>query len=184
MFLFYFCRQLPSLTSLETLHMRDTQRTLSNMPSSLETLTNLTDLDLSHNELPRVPDALYSLTNLRRLNLSNNVITELLLALGTCHFTLRRMIASSRTDMVLLFSQIDVWQKLISLNLSDNLLTSLPAALCKLSSLRQLYLNNNKLKFDGIPSGIGKLSCLEVFSAAGNELEMIPESLCRYLLDN
>lgn len=69
--------------------MRDTQRTLSNMPSSLETLTNLTDLDLSDNELPRVPDALYTLTNLRRLNLSNNVISELPLALGTCHFTLR-----------------------------------------------------------------------------------------------
>lgn len=75
-------RQLPSLTSLETLHMRDTQRTLSNMPSSLEMLTCLTDLDLSQNELPRVPDALYTLTNLRRLNLSNNLITELSLALG------------------------------------------------------------------------------------------------------
>ncbi|KAK7571791.1 hypothetical protein V9T40_014263 [Parthenolecanium corni] len=150
----FLLRQLPSLTSLETLHMRDTKRTLSNMPSSLETLTCLTDLDLSQNELPRVPDALYTLTNLKRLNLSNNVIAELSLAL-------------------------DVWQKLVVLNLSDNLLTSLPASLCKLSSLRQLYLNNNKLKFDGIPSGIGKLSSLEVFSASGNELEMIPESLCR-----
>lgn len=62
--------------------MRDTQRTLNNMPSSLETLACLTDLDLSRNELPRVPDALYTLTNLRRLNLSNNLITELSLALG------------------------------------------------------------------------------------------------------
>lgn len=78
----HFYRQLPSLTSLETLHMRDTQRTLNNMPSSLEMLTSLTDLDLSRNELPRVPDALYTLTNLRRLNLSNNSITELSLALG------------------------------------------------------------------------------------------------------
>lgn len=74
---------------------------------------------------------------------------------------------------------IDVWQKLVVLNFSNNLLTSLPSSLCKLSSLRQLYLNNNKLKFDGIPSGIGKLSSLEIFSACGNELEMIPESLCR-----
>lgn len=80
--MYCFNRQLPSLTSLETLHMRDTQRTLNNMPGSLETLTNLTDLDLSRNELPRIPDALYTLTNLKRLNLSNNVITELPLALG------------------------------------------------------------------------------------------------------
>lgn len=62
--------------------MRDTQRTLNNMPASLETLVNLADLDLSRNDLPRVPDALYTLPNLRRLNLSNNVITELPVAFG------------------------------------------------------------------------------------------------------
>jgi len=37
------------------------------------------------------------------------------------------------------------------------------------------------LDFEGIPSGIGKLNNLEVFSAANNQLEMIPEGLCRYL---
>lgn len=62
--------------------MRDTQRTLNNIPSSLETLTNLQELDLSQNNLPRVPDALYSLSNLRRLNLSDNQITELSTAIG------------------------------------------------------------------------------------------------------
>lgn len=78
-----FCyRQLPSLVNIETLHMRDTQRTLANMPSSLETLTNLQDVDLSYNNLTRVPDALYTLTSLRRLNLSGNCITELAMALG------------------------------------------------------------------------------------------------------
>ena len=44
--------------NLTTLQMRDTQRTLNNIPSSLETLTNLQELDLSQNNLPRVPDAL------------------------------------------------------------------------------------------------------------------------------
>ena len=33
--------------------------------------------------------------------------------------------------------------------------------------------------YAGIPAGIGKLSCLEVFSAADNNLEMIREGLCR-----
>lgn len=147
-------RQLPSLVCLETLHMRDTQRTLSNLPMSLETLTNLTDIDLSYNSLPKVPDALYTLPNLKRLNLCNNEITELSLAL-------------------------EVWQKLETLNLCSNKLTALPASLCKLSSLRRLYLNDNQLDFEGIPSGIGKLSNLEIFSAASNQLEMIPEGLCR-----
>lgn len=36
------------------------------------------------------------------------------------------------------------------------------------------------LDFDGLPSGVGKLSSLEEFMAANNKLELIPESLCRY----
>ncbi|XP_015604382.1 protein flightless-1 [Cephus cinctus] len=147
-------RQLPSLMNLTTLLMRDTQRTPNNIPSSLESLTNLQELDLSQNALLRVPDALYSLANLRRLNLSDNQITELSTA-------------------------IDSWQKLETLNLCRNKLTALPSSLCKISTLRRLYLNDNELDFEGIPSGIGKLSSLQVFSAAKNHLEMIPEGLCR-----
>ena len=75
-------RQLPSLVCLETLHMRNTQRTLSNFPTSLETLSNLSDVDLSHNSLQKVPDALFTLPHLRRLNLSNNEITNISNAIG------------------------------------------------------------------------------------------------------
>nr|CAD7257477.1 unnamed protein product [Timema shepardi] len=102
-------RQLPSLMNLETLHMRDTQRTLSNIPGNLD----------------------------------------------------------------------NQWQHLETLKLCRNKLTALPASLCKLMSLRRLYVNDNLLDFEGIPSGIGKLCSLEIFSAAHNQLEMIPEGLCR-----
>ncbi|KAI8436975.1 hypothetical protein MSG28_010385 [Choristoneura fumiferana] len=51
-------------------------RTLANLPTSLDTLSNLSDVDLSKNALTKVPDALYSLLNLKRLNLSDNEITE------------------------------------------------------------------------------------------------------------
>lgn len=71
------------------------------------------------------------------------------------------------------------WQKLETLNLCRNKLTALPVAICKLGSLRRLYVNDNELDFEGIPSGIGKLGALEVFSASNNHLEMIPEGLCR-----
>ncbi|OAD58387.1 Protein flightless-1 [Eufriesea mexicana] len=147
-------RQLPSLMNLMALQMRETQRTLNNIPSSLETLTNLQELDLSQNNLPRVPDALYSLSNLRRLNLSDNQITEL-------------------------STTIELWVKLETLNICRNKLSAIPASLCKIVTLRRLYLNDNRLDFEGIPSGIGKLSSLQVFSAANNHLEMIPEGLCR-----
>lgn len=77
------------------------------------------------------------------------------------------------------FAAMEFWQKLETLNLSRNKLVSLPASLCKLSALRRLYVNDNQLDFEGIPSGIGKLGNLEIFSASNNQLEMIPEGLCR-----
>ncbi|XP_068099632.1 protein flightless-1 homolog [Hyperolius riggenbachi] len=147
-------RQLPAMIALQTLHLRNTQRSQSNLPTSLEGLVNLIDVDLSMNELTRVPECLYTLTSLKRLNLSSNQINDLSLC-------------------------IDQWTQLETLNLSRNLLTSLPSAICKLAKLKKLYLNSNKLDFDGIPSGIGKLGSLEEFMASNNNLELIPESLCR-----
>uniref|UniRef100_A0A672NC31 Protein flightless-1 homolog n=1 Tax=Sinocyclocheilus grahami TaxID=75366 RepID=A0A672NC31_SINGR len=147
-------RQLPAMVALQTLHLRNTQRTQNNMPTSLEGLTNLADVDLSCNDLSRVPECLYSLTNLKRLNLSSNQISELSLC-------------------------IDQWTKLETLNLSRNQLTSLPSAICKLSKLKKLYVNSNKMDFDGLPSGVGKLSNLVEFMAANNNLELVPEGLCR-----
>ena len=55
----------------------------------------------------------------------------------------------------------------------------LQVSLCKLDRLRKLYLNGNQIDFNGIPAGIGKLHELEVFSAANNNLEMIPEGVVR-----
>uniref|UniRef100_A0A8C2Q0V7 FLII actin remodeling protein n=1 Tax=Cyprinus carpio TaxID=7962 RepID=A0A8C2Q0V7_CYPCA len=147
-------RQLPAMVALQTLHLRNTQRTQNNMPTSLEGLTNLADVDLSCNDLTRVPECLYSLANLKRLHLSSNQISELSLC-------------------------IDQWTKLETLNLSRNQLTSLPSAICKLSKLKKLYVNSNKIDFDGLPSGVGKLSNLVEFMAANNNLELVPEGLCR-----
>ncbi|CAG0886127.1 unnamed protein product [Darwinula stevensoni] len=147
-------RQLPSLVSLTTLHMRNTKRTLSNLPGSLEGLLSLEDVDFSCNELTKVPDCLYSLANLKRLNLSDNCISDLSLA-------------------------IDLWSTIQVLNLSRNNITVLPNSICRLSKLRRLYVSFNRLTFEGLPAGMGKLGSLQVFSASNNQLEMIPEGLCR-----
>ncbi|XP_045074645.1 protein flightless-1 homolog, partial [Coregonus clupeaformis] len=147
-------RQLPAMVALQTLHLRSSQRTQSNMPTSLEGLAHLADVDLSFNDLSRVPECLYTLSSLKRLNLSSNQISELSLC-------------------------IDQWTQLETLNLSRNQLTSLPSAICKLGKLKKLYVNSNKLDFEGVPSGVGKLSSLQEFMAANNNLELIPEGLCR-----
>lgn len=73
----------------------------------------------------------------------------------------------------------ELWTKLEVLNICRNRVSVLPSQLCRLEQMRRLMLNENQLSFDGVPSGIGKLGRLEVFSAAYNKLEMIPEGLCR-----
>ena len=143
-------RPLPSLTELRTLHMRNTQRTLSNIPTGLEGLIHLSDVDLSENQLTKIPEGLLHVPNLKRLNLGSNQIAEI-------------------------SAGIEIWQKLETFILSRNEIKSLPASLCKLTKTRKLFLNENQLDFNGIPSGIGKLVALEIFSAADNLLEMIPE---------
>ena len=147
-------RPLPALTDLRTLHLRNTQRTLTNIPTNLESLVHLADVDLSQNQLTKIPEGILSLTNLKRLNLGSNEIEEI-------------------------SPEIEKWSQLETLILSRNKIKSLPAGLCKLLKLKKLYLCDNQLDFEGIPAGIGKLCSLEVFSAADNNLEMIREGLCR-----
>ncbi len=147
-------RPLPSLTELRTLHMRNTQRTNSNIPSALEGLVHLSDVDLSENELTKIPEGLLTVPNLARLNLGTNSIEEV-------------------------SAGIEAWAQLETLILSRNKIRSMPSSLCKLAKVKKLYLNDNSLDFEGIPSGMGKMSALELFSAADNQLEMIPEGLCR-----
>lgn len=134
--------------------MSNTQRTLDNFPDFLKNLSNLVELDLSQNALQKVPPCLYSMPNLKRLNLSENEIEQLSV-------------------------EVELWQKLETLNLSRNKIGALPSTICRLTQLRRLYINDNRLDFDGIPSGIGKLCSLEIFSASNNQLEMVPEGLCR-----
>ncbi|GCL40268.1 small GTP-binding protein [Sphaerospermopsis reniformis] len=47
------------------------------MPDAIKQLTNLSRLDLSHNQLTTLPDAIKQLTNLSRLDLSHNQLTTL-----------------------------------------------------------------------------------------------------------
>ncbi|CAF0945256.1 unnamed protein product [Adineta steineri] len=147
-------RQLSSMHSLETLHLSNTKRTLNNVPAILEQLPNLSDLDLSANDLPAVPDVVYKLKALKRLNLNDNQIIELT-------------------------GQSDGWPQLEILHICRNKLKSLPQQLMRCTKLRRLYLNSNQINLHGLPRGIFNLEQLEVFSAADNNLETIPDALCR-----
>ncbi|KHN73472.1 Protein flightless-1 -like protein [Toxocara canis] len=151
-------KQLPSMKALRVLHMRNTSRTLENIPPTLDDLDNLQasdlDLDFSYNDLPEVPDCVFKLKNLRKLDISHNQI--------------------KRIDL-----PDTAWEKLETLNISSNLLTALPEQLVRIVKLQRLYASDNQLTFDGIPSGIGKLVQLQVLHLSYNKLELIPEGVSR-----
>ena len=73
----------------------------------------------------------------------------------------------------------DLWCKLETLNLSRNLLRSLPDSICRLPCLRRLFVDSNLLEGDCLPAELGRLPALEVFSASDNKLETIPDSFLR-----
>ena len=148
-------RQIKRLKSLRVLDISNTKRTVQNMPIDLRTVTTLVEINLSSNSLHRIPDDILDLKALKRLDLSENLIAKIPDELG------------------------EMLTKLETLNLSGNKLKSLPQSICKLCNLRRLYLNDNQLDFAGLPSGIGKLRHLEVFMAARNNLELIPEGVFR-----
>jgi hypothetical protein len=47
--------------------------------------------------------------------------------------------------------------------------------------LKKLYVNSNKITFNGIQASMGKLGELEIFGASDNLIEILPESLCRFI---
>lgn len=63
------------------------------------------------------------------------------------------------------------------LDLEDNLLTAIPAALCKCRRLRSLKANNNHI--DRLPDNLGDLHLLEELVLNDNRMVTLPESLAR-----
>eukprot|EP00053_Salpingoeca_punica_P019261 m.193614 g.193614 ORF g.193614 m.193614 type:complete len:1373 (+) comp17602_c1_seq5:88-4206(+) len=141
-------RSIASLQDLERLELRATGRTAANLPPGLHELTNLTDLDLSENDIAELPEALTQLPALRRLNMGDNKIA-----------TLPQSVRN--------------WTNLESLNLSRNSLTAIPEDLCHVVTLRRLFVNSNKLGENAIPAAIQQLVNLELLQASNNELTSI-----------
>lgn len=100
------------------------------------------DLGLSGQKLTAIPMEVFSRTELTSLDLSNNALKD----------------APQ--------SQIGQLKNLKTLNLSNNLLTGLPAELGQLNKLEVLNVSNNKLT--GLPMELGNLTQLQVLDITGN----------------
>jgi Leucine-rich repeat (LRR) protein len=137
-------------------------------------LHNLRNLNLSFNALSTLPDGLGALVKLQELNFKSNALGSLPAAMGNL------------TELVILNGEGNAlqwlpagcgehWGSLEVLRLSHNRLSSLPATLGLLRSLRSLQLSNNCLA--ALPLELGALTTLRELDVSWNQLSSIPDEL-------
>ncbi|KAJ9537005.1 hypothetical protein OSB04_029738 [Centaurea solstitialis] len=166
------------------------------LPSSLEKLSNITELNLSDNKLTALPSSVTNLTALTKLDLHSNHLTNLPDSIGQLvnlldldlHANRLKSLPESFGDLV----------NLTNLDLSSNFFTHLPDFIGNLTAMRilivetcdleelpytigsctslvALKLDFNQLK--GLPEAIGKLECLEILTLHYNRIGKLPTTM-------
>ncbi|KAK1172084.1 ras suppressor protein 1 isoform X1 [Acipenser oxyrinchus oxyrinchus] len=152
-------------------------RSISNMLdiSGLYTLSNITQLVLSHNKLTTVPPNIADLKNLEVLNFFNNQIEELPTQLSSLQKLKHLNLGMNRLNS--LPRGFGSLPGLEVLDLTYNNLneSSLPGNFFYLTTLRALYLSDND--FEILPPDIGKLTKLQILSLRDNDLISMPKEI-------
>eukprot|EP00913_Durusdinium_trenchii_P009222 g8669.t1 len=138
---------------------------LSSLPEFLGNLHTL-KLTLSHNPLSSLPALVGNLKNLGELSLINCTLRALPESLGNLQSLLRLGRYREVTSMALRENK--------GLDLSNNVLNSLPEYVGSLKNLRHLELQNNHLS--SVPFSFGNLSSLEKLDLSNNKLSALPGS--------
>ncbi|KAJ3600913.1 hypothetical protein NHX12_031886 [Muraenolepis orangiensis] len=151
-------RQLPAMVALQTLHLRNTQRT-----------------QRPHTPRSRVPECLYTLGSLKRLNVSSNQITDLSLCID--QWTQLETLNLSRNQLTSLPSAICKLSKLKKLYVNSNKLDfdGVPSGVGKLLSLTEFMAANNNLEL--IPEGLCRCGKLKKLVLNKNRLVTLPEAI-------
>jgi hypothetical protein len=158
------------LTGIQRLQLRagltEFPREIFNLADSLEIL------DLSGNQLTALPDDLPRLHKLRVIFCSDNPFTALPEVLGQCAALSMVGFKANRITQV---SPKALPPQLRWLILTDNALTSLPAAIGDCPQLQKLMLAGNQ--FSALPSELARCTRLELLRISANQLTELPEWL-------
>ncbi len=155
---------------------------LQTLPAEIGQLVNLTELDLSHNQLTAVPPEIGQLLNLTQLDLRGNQLTAVPSEIGQLvnltTLDLRGSISSSGVfngKLTAVPTEIVQLINLTTLSLTGNQLTAVPTEIVQLINLTTLDLRYNKLT--AMPPEIGQLGNLTTLNLGGNQLTAVPPEI-------
>jgi small GTP-binding protein len=183
---------------------------ITTLPPELFQLTNLTELDLRHNQFSSLPSEICKLTNLQKLNLWNNRLSDQYSAIcqlpnlavldlrnnqfkslppEICNLRNLKELNLYGNYISRLSREIEQLTKLTWLNLGHNHFSILPPEIGRLTNLTKLDLRHNH--FSNLPPEIGKLTNLTELNLSNNEFSTFPVEICQleklqvlFLLDN
>ncbi|XP_067952197.1 malignant fibrous histiocytoma-amplified sequence 1 homolog [Watersipora subatra] len=156
--------------------LRNGQIKSEHIPSVLFDIPELRTLDLDGTRINNLPEE--NSCKLEELYLSNNYFLNIPKGLRTLPYLV--MVDISHNFLTSIPESIHEYLPNIrALRLNHNLLTSLPGNVCKLITLEELEVCNNKLT--QLPSGIGNLIQLRVLRASNNRIFSLPDSICQLL---
>jgi Leucine-rich repeat (LRR) protein len=163
--------ELWKLSDLEQLNV--SHNSLSDIPKDIEQLTKLKELDLRSNQLKGLPKEIGALVNLEKLFLSSNTLEN---PLPTEIWSLPKLqvlcLQWNKLSSLPSIARVSRSSSLTALELHQNQLKELPPGIGTLSSLKKLVLTSNALT--KLPPEIGTLANLEVLFLSRNKLEAFP----------
>jgi internalin A len=160
-----------SLTNLQLLSLDENN--LTELPRELWKLTDLRELRLDHNHLSHIPPGISQLKALGSLFLNGNLITDL--PADAAHLTHLQSLMLIGNRLKVLPKAVTQLGNLRRLRLAKNQITTLPSTIGSLANLAMLSLDDNSLS--NLPPEIGHLGRLEQLSLDGNVLFELPSEI-------
>ena len=150
---------------------------LTNLPSNIDELTNLSELYLNENDITAFPENFCKLVSLRILNVVGNKLKRLPDSFGSL-FMLKHIIAEENNLVCLPSSFCDLIN-LEVLELNTNKLSDLPYNFGRLAKLKVLNISQNKIQ-EFLPETFGKLKHVEVLDISNNYIKFLPEEFASH----
>lgn len=159
--------KVAAFANLETLIL-DNNPIPANAYGNIAGLTKLKTLSLAGNSLNQLPTQVSQRIQLTNLNLSNNNLTEQSTT-GLSNLTNLEWLSLESNQLTQIPAQLSMLRKLQSLNLGRNKISGGISTLTALSSLQQLFLNNNLIS-GNFPSALLGMSKLMMVNLNSNQL--------------